>query len=232
MLSKTKAIVLHYVKYGSSSIIVTLYSENFGRLTCIANAVRTRKTRMHASFFQPLTLVELDLYYRQNREIHRIKDIAGFSQYSSIPFDIRKQTIAFFIAEVLYRTLPEEESNKALFEFLTNALICFDEQPDGINDFHLWLLMQLTRYLGIFPRINQVDKLNTETENHFFNNLSDEIYPYIRDLTGDAYTPPLHLKIPGKIRALLLDKIIHYYSLHIEGFSVIKSYPVLMEIFR
>ena len=74
MLNKTRAIVLHHVRYGETSIIITFYTEKYGRLACMANGVRSRKARFPAILFQPLTIVDTDFYYRQNREIQRIKE--------------------------------------------------------------------------------------------------------------------------------------------------------------
>src|SRR5512133_3092423 len=137
MLIKTRAIVLHHVKYGESSLIVTLYTERHGRMTCMVSGIRSKKTHLSLTFFQPLTLLEAEIYYRPNREVHRLKELSCPFHYTSIPFAITKSTISLFIAEILWLTLREEEANEELFNFLFHAFQLLDTKDEGVANFHL-----------------------------------------------------------------------------------------------
>ena len=59
--------------------------------------------------------------------------------------------MVMFLNEVMYRSVREEEANAGLFEFIYSSLQLLDLQPSVGNDFHLLLLIRLTRYLGFFP---------------------------------------------------------------------------------
>ena len=54
MLYKTRGIVLNHIKYSDTSVIVTMYTETFGRQAYIVNGVRGKKSKIKANIFQPL----------------------------------------------------------------------------------------------------------------------------------------------------------------------------------
>jgi DNA repair protein RecO (recombination protein O) len=54
----------------------------------------------------------------------------------------------------LHHSIHEEEKNEALFTFLETALIWLDTHNDTAN-FHLILLLEITKYFGFYPDISQ-----------------------------------------------------------------------------
>jgi DNA repair protein RecO (recombination protein O) len=231
MLNKTKAIVLHHVKYGDSSIIVTLYTENFGRIACMVNGIRSKKTRFPAVLFQPLSLLEIDLYYRQTRGIQRIKEANCTYHFTSIPFNIIKSTVALFLAEVLFVALREEESNPGLFAFLFNALQLLDTKDSNISSFHPWFMVHLTRYLGFYPFHYIAGTESAASDTEAFLGMGKELVTALQQIGSSVQSPPDLASITTMQRNELLERIISYYSLHIEGFSRLHSFKVLREVF-
>jgi DNA repair protein RecO (recombination protein O) len=231
MLHKTRAIVLHTVRYGETSIIVTLYAERYGRLSCMINGVRSKKSKFPATLFQPLSLLEADFYYRMNRNIQRMKEATCPFHYSSVPFVAAKNAIALFLAEVLYFALREEESNPPLFSFVFYSLQLFDTKETGTSYFHHWFMLQLTKYLGFFPPAYILNGTTVQSGDiHVFSNLTQETQSALSALLACTEGPPeLHLSQPE--RNQLLESIIRYYAMHIDGFSGLKSYAILQEVF-
>jgi DNA repair protein RecO (recombination protein O) len=64
MLHKTRGIVFRFTKYGESSIIVTIFTELFGIQTYIVNGIRSKNSKGKIALFQPLTLLDLVVYYK------------------------------------------------------------------------------------------------------------------------------------------------------------------------
>ena len=143
MLVSTEGIVLHSIKYGESSLIVTIYTKAFGRQSYIINAARSKKSKNRAGILQPLFLVSLVSYQKHSREIQRIKEIKNEPTYQNIPFDIVKSTQVIFLGEMFYKTLVEQESSPEMFEFIKNSLLYFDLNEKGSANFHLWFLFRL-----------------------------------------------------------------------------------------
>src|SRR6478609_1623235 len=148
MLHKTRGIVFRFTKYGDTSIIVTVFTELFGLQTYIVNSVRSKSARGKIALFQPLTLLDLVVYYKENASIKRIKEFKCLHQYQTLSSDIRKSSLAMFINEMLNKAVKDESHAREIFEFLLNALILLDHQETALENFHLIFLIKLSRFLG------------------------------------------------------------------------------------
>jgi DNA repair protein RecO (recombination protein O) len=233
MLIKTRAIVLHHVKYGESSLIVTLYTEQHGRMSCIVSGFRSKKSRLALPFFQPLTLLEAEIYYKANREVQRIKELACPFHYVSIPFSIIKSTISLFLAEVLWLTLREEEANAALFNFLFLGFQLLDSKEAGISNFHLLFLLHYSRYLGIFPaEVDSAEDIDRFSDLHVFRNLPEEAGQAFAVMMRTSLAQAELIGLNKTNRAVLLDAMVIFFEQHLEGMGRIRSITVLKEIFR
>ena len=122
MLHKTRGIVLHYIRYGETSIIAHIYTELFGRQSYIINKVRSKRPSFSLNFFQPLTILDIETYYKPSNDIQRIKELKRHIPLDQIYSDITKSSIAIFIAEIIYKTLHEAESNLSMFNFLSERI--------------------------------------------------------------------------------------------------------------
>ena len=214
-------------------MILTLYTEKYGRLVSMVNGVRSKKSRFPAILFQPLSIVDSDFYFRQNREIQRIKEATCPIIYNSIPFNHSKSAIALFLSEVLYLSLREEESNPVLFSFLMNSLQLLDTLDERSVFFHHWFLLHLTRYLGYFPPVQLFDGSDIiSSDIQTFTSLSTGASTALRRIGNHAQGPPDLSDVSYKERNELLEGIIRYYSLHIDGFTRMKSLSVLQEVFK
>ncbi len=226
MLHKTKGIVLHYIKYGDSSIIAYIYTDIFGRQAFMVNGVRSKKSGIRLNHFQPLSILELDVYYKPNRDIQRIKDLRISMMLHTVHNNIVKSSVALFIAEILYKTLREVEPNKPLFDFIYNSVQVLDLKDDGIENYHLAFLLMLSRYLGIFPVIE--DSKNDMGVSFV---LSEEEKKALTDLYKYSFNNLEKIKMGNNVRSSLLDKFVAYFKLHLEGIGTIKSLAVLKEVF-
>ena len=60
-----------------------------------------------------------------------------------------------FLAEFLYRALKEEAPNEPLFAYLQHSIRWLDEcEGRSFANFHLVFLMRLSRFLGLYPNVD------------------------------------------------------------------------------
>ena len=123
----------------------------------IVNSVRSKKARTKIALFQSLTLLDLVVYHNKRKEINRISEIKCSINSQTIPFNIKKTSIALFLTELLNKTLHEEEENTQLFEFLNESIRILDSLSEKYENFHLHFMLLLSRYLGIKSEIKRVD---------------------------------------------------------------------------
>lgn len=217
MLNKTRSVVLHHTKYTGSNIIVHSYTELYGRQSFIVSGIKNKKSHFHFSLFQPLSVLDLEIYYKLNRDIQRIKEVSVHKHYNTIHTNIHKGTIALFISEVLYKTLHEEEPNVNLFDFLIRSIHTLDTIQEGISNFHLIFLLEYSRFLGIYPE-------------NIFND--DDQYSGLRELLNHSFSDLHMIKISNDVRIKLLQQLTGYYSHYLEGMGNIKSLEILKQVYQ
>ncbi|MEO0733666.1 MAG: recombination protein O N-terminal domain-containing protein, partial [Bacteroidota bacterium] len=100
MLLKTRALIFRATKYGDSSIILEVYTEQRGIRKYIISGVRKARSRTPASLVQPLNLVDLVAYEREGKDLQRIKEVRPAHVYTRIPFDVYRGTVGLFMLEV------------------------------------------------------------------------------------------------------------------------------------
>jgi DNA repair protein RecO (recombination protein O) len=241
MLHKTKGIVLNYIKHGETSIITHVYTEVFGRQSCIINGVRSSHSKIKLTLFQPLTILDLELYFNPKKDLQRIKEVRNHTPLFNIPNDIYKTSIAIFISEILCKTLYEAESNPSLFSFLYNSVQFLDLLEKNVSNFHLVFLLQLTKHLGIFPQIDlnqfhdveQVEKKNDDLIDYrFFKNLPVNIKNDFLLIYEKSFQNLDDIKLEKTSRDILMGKLLDFYNIHFENISSIKSLAVLKEVFN
>lgn len=232
MQEKTRGIVLGFIKYRETSIITRIYTEKFGTVSFIVNGVRSnqkpgKRNKTTIAFFQPLTLVDLVIYYKPERNINRISEVKCFYPYQTLPYQYTKSCIAFFLSEFLGKCLHEADSSEPLFNFLTHAFSFLDQQTDRFQDFHIHFLLHFSRYLGFHPGNGR--EINQQLETWFHENLLNENEVGIIDrfIASDLEELPRSDK---QSRKHILEVLIDFYRLHIDNFGEIKSQKILQEI--
>ena len=239
-LLKTLGIVLHQIKYGDTSIIVTIYTKEKGRQAYIVKGSRSQKSKLKANLFQPLYLLEMDVYHKATRNLQAIKEVKHLMPFTDIPYNMSKSTISLFLAEVLYRTLREEESNPELFEFLFNTIILLDTEKEGIENFHIIFLIRLIKFLGFMPNTNISDSkqiFDLQAGNFVIirpehkNFLGKEESLIFNKLQNTGFQQLSTLKLSSSQRSIMLDKLLEFYYLHNDKMGEIKSVSVLREVF-
>lgn len=152
MLIKTRGIVFRAVKYGETSVIADIFTEEKGLSAFIGGGVRTAKARMPFNLFQPMTVVDLVAYHRESSGANRLKELRASEVWSAIPFDITRGAVTLFMAEVCRKSITEEEEHSALFDFLLEHLRWLDVTPHPIANLHLHFLIGLSGFLGFQPQ--------------------------------------------------------------------------------
>jgi DNA repair protein RecO (recombination protein O) len=235
MLQTTRGIVFHHLKYSDTSVIAKIYTEESGLQSYIVKGVRSRKSRGKMGTLQPLSLVELVAYQKKSGGLHHMKEIRLSHPFTSIPFDILKSTMVLFLTEVLYKTIKEESANPPLFNYLSSAIQVLDLEEECVN-FHLYFLTHLTKFLGFYPQECTLDNPQFfDLEEAVFtlekplhsNILGPQECKGFRAILGTNFDGIKRLQIGNSTRRELLNGIISYFRLHLEGMKDINAHEVL-----
>ena len=236
MQIKTKAIVISTLKFQEKSLIVKCFTQSNGiKSYFVNNAFTGKNNKQKKAFFQPLMQLEIEAIHKNKATLERFKEVKIATPYQTINYDIYKTTIVLFLSEFLNHAIKEEEANEALFEYLEAALLWLDNHNE-ISNFHLIVLIQITKYLGFYPEnpsetIDYFDQLEgVFTDFPSSNSLSAEETILLKKLLALKLDNTQN-SFSANQRQILLKIIVNYFTLNVEGFKKPKSLDVFKEVF-
>lgn len=235
----TKAIVLSSLKYSDSSLIVKCYTFEEGvKSYLIRGILKAKKGGLKVAYFQPLNQLKMVVNHNNKGALNSIKEVHITYPYKSIYTNIVKQSIVLFLSEILSNCIQEEEENTALFGYLETAFMWLDIH-DQIADFHLLFLLNLTRFLGFYPDITEIDKKGFNLiEGNFTNSIYQKNVVYgnvffqFKKLLGIDFDSIEKVSFSKQERQSILQMIFQYFQLHLDGFRNPKSLQILEAVFN
>lgn len=237
---KARGVVLSTVKYGDSGMVVQMLTDRYGRQSYMVQGVRSSRGRgSKMALFQPLFVLSFEGLEPLHGDLHKMREVQNDIVFKSVPYDIRKSTMALFMAEVLYRLVGESEANEPMFDFVYNSVKALDEIEEGVANFHLWFLANLSRYLGYFPgNEHQKDSWFDMREGLYTHDMP--LYDYtmnpaeaelLRDLTECDLECLGEIPLNREQRVTMLSRLVEYYSIHLEAIRSVRSIAILQEVF-
>ena len=237
---KARGIVLHTLKYGDSGMVVYLLTDSGGRQSYMVQGVRS--ARGHGSklaLFQPMFAVEFEGLESSRMQMHRFREVRSGIVLQSLPFDVRKSTIALFMAEVLYRLVKECEPNQRLFDFVWGSVAALDALDEGVTNFHLWFLTNLSRFLGFSPGNAYLPGAWFDIREGSFTPLrpshgevlSADDARILHDLLECDVRYIAEIGLNRRQRVAYLDALLVYYGYHLDAIHAVQSVRILQEVF-
>lgn len=234
----TKAIVLSSIKYGDSSLIVKCYTEKSGiKSYMLRSVLKSKKGKLRPAYFQPLSQLDLVASHSNKGTLSSIKEARISYAYKTVYSDYVKQSIVFFIAEMLSNSIQEEEGNYALFSYLETSLKWFDLHSN-VSNFHFVFLINLTRFLGFYPSTLSTGSSSFDMREGVFTDspfvgrsLSGDDLILFKSVLGIKFDMIERLSFNIHSRQRLIEIIIDFYELHLVGFRKPKSIQVLKKLF-
>jgi DNA repair protein RecO (recombination protein O) len=241
VLATTKGIVLRTVKYGETSLVITMYTEGFGLQSYLVNGARTeRRSSMKANLFQLGNLLQLMVYHQPSKNLQRIKDAQLCIHSKVFVTDIVKSAIVMYLVELAVKTISEPEVNEELFTFFEESLQYIESNATtDLADFPIRFTLALTKHLG-FGIQNAYTKETPyfDLQNGMFCSKQDlqsthfvehEIAEFISIYASALATEKK--EITREKRKEVLEICIQYLSWHIPSMPTLKSPGVLYELF-
>ena len=237
MLTNSEAIILGYINYSETSVILKTYTKNYGFKSFIVRGIRSKKRKkITLGQLQPLTILDIE-FNDKSTKLSYLKTIKIIEPYTSINNDIIKINICLFLAEFLSKILKIDLKNEPLFEFVKQSLLWFDNS-NKVSNFHLLFMLKLSDYLGVMPKYSSEKSLYFDIENGIFTNapmsssyIKDRVVKDLQDILGIKFDYNNEIMINVNQRKDMLNFLISYYEYHVPGFKRPKSVDILNEVF-
>ena len=219
MIDRINAYVLSSRKFKDSLRLAHVFTMEYGVQTFL---FRTGKKGENISFFQPLNAIQFS-GKKSDGKLEIAKDMSLNAIYSSIPFQVEKSTIALFIAEFLYRCLPEHYINEEIFELIKKTTQRLDS-VEKLGTLPIHFIAQFALEMGF---------LSDEYELTFENTRSDEalLHQSLHLFISTSIEQEVHSPLNRELRKSLLEQLIAFCSSHLDTPIRLNSLEMFHEIF-
>ncbi len=158
---KTDAVVLKSMKYRETSMIVTLYTKQFGKISGIVKGARQTKNKF-GSALQPMAYVALVLYKKEKRDLQMVTQCDVITSFRGLTEDIEKMAVGMSMVELIANIAHEEEENEPLFTLLVDSLAAVNHATKYPTNVFYYFELKLAELLGFQPRFDDCISCRTQ----------------------------------------------------------------------
>ena len=189
--------------------LLQVYTKAEGRLALQVYGAHG-KHKIKAAY-QPLSIVELTYSVNPSKPFATVDTIDPVFLPEQVYADIRRQSIALFVTEMLMLTLTHPQQDEPIYEFLDDFVHELNGNPAPEN-LHINFMMQLAELLGIgSPEISSQQSAISNQQSA----ISDQ-----QSAVSNRRT-----------RQEILRQLCNYYLEHVDSFRLPKSLDILIEVF-
>jgi DNA repair protein RecO (recombination protein O) len=151
MQNQVEGIVIRARPYGETNKIVTLFTREAGKITCMAKGAKKPASRL-AAITQPFTHGSFSIY--KGKGMGTIQHGDPLESLRHIREDIMATAHASYITELIDRLTEQDEPQPVVYEILFQALHAIEEgyDPEAITLFVEWKMLP---YAGLTPTLHQ-----------------------------------------------------------------------------
>jgi len=150
--AKIRAVVLRTVDYGESDRVVTLFSEERGKLAAFARGARASRRRFGGAL-EPFTLLDAEVRERPGSDLLVLESVHVVRPFGAIRGDLARIACAGYACELARELVRDHEPHPDLIQLLVEYLGLLDAgpaRPAALRAFELGAL----RAAGLMPRLD------------------------------------------------------------------------------
>lgn len=228
------------VKYGDTSVIVTVFTELFGVQSYIVNGVRSAKKSSTISMghLQPGNLLDMVVYHHEKGTLQRIKDCRLLFHGQNLDENMTRNAVLLFMVELLQKCLKQPDPQPDLFYFLEDIMLGLNNaSPVQTANLPLFFMLHLSHFFGFRLMDNYAENCTILDlhEGQFVQDapvhnlyLEKSFSKLLADLLRVMQISELEqFQLNRQVRNELIDKLSDFYALHVQPFGALKSLPVL-----
>lgn len=154
MIIRTAAVVLRAFRYGETSLIVTLFTRDRGKVSVLAKGARRPKSRFGA-VLQPTSLIQAVYSFRTTRTLQTLREASYEIRFRHLGEDLNRITAGLRMVELVQALLQDEEPHEGVFHLLATSLQALDGTPGRPELALFYFEMRLAGLLGFAPQFTR-----------------------------------------------------------------------------
>lgn len=248
MITHTSAIVFRTVDYSESSKIVTLFTEEHGKIAVMVRGVKKPKSKF-SGLMEVGNLLDVVYYYKSSRSVQTLSEASYLDKTLNIRTNFEKMATAMSAVELINQLLHEGEVNKPVFGLTQKFILWLDQTDRPPQKIFPYLQIRLADLAGHGLQL-QVGEKNTGTSGTgYYLNIdtglisTEDEASYSYKLTQNQFKY-VHLALQAHSSKLfdisfgtgelkqIVEHLDQYFKFHIEGFRDRKSDAIFEQLLQ
>ena len=243
MITHTRAIILRSVDYQESSKIITVLSQEHGKIALIARGARKPKSKLAGSI-EVGNIIDAVYYYKSTRGVQSLTESSVAYASLSFRMDIEKAAILYAVLELAAQLVHDNEVNDQVFAFLNTFIQWLGEEEEVDPGLFPYVQVRCATICGI----GLTDEIEDPGKNVFLNitsgSISNEIDSELSYKLNVSQAQFLQSAISSRqrnvfgigLKGVELKQLIRhldvYYKYHIDGFKERRSDPIFEQMMK
>lgn len=229
MLLSTPGLVLHTTNFSESSVIVKVFTRALGVRSYIIKGARTSRSRTKMNLLQPLSYLDLVVYNSAKSNINYIKEMRPAEPFPNLTASPLCTSVVFFMDELLYKVLREEEPYPALFDHTVQCLRQMEFSGSVTPSFPIHYLLVTAHHIGISPLDNYSPRTPyfSLEEGQFVAHAATPLLDAQQSQLLHQYLKGAEGSVPLSERREIINLLIKHFQIHLADFKHFNSHEVL-----
>ncbi|MEQ9308874.1 MAG: DNA repair protein RecO [Balneolaceae bacterium] len=243
MITHTKAIILKSIDYQESSKILTVLSQEHGKIALIARGVKKPKSKL-SGLIDLGNILDVVYYYKSTRGVQSLTE-ASFS-YSNLNFriDFERAAILYSTLELIAQLVHENEVNETVFNFLSMFIQWLGEEEKVNPSIFCYVQIRCTELCGF-----DIDDKGTDLKKDVYLNISDGIISnaidselsykltvlqarFLKESLSSKQRSVLEIGLNNLELKQLIRHLDVYFKYHIEGYKERRSDSIFEQMLQ
>jgi DNA repair protein RecO (recombination protein O) len=152
---KDNAFIINKIDFGESDLIITLFTQEWGRISAIGKGAKRSRRRFPGSL-ELFSLVSFNGFIKNPLALTRIDECQVIEPFLAIQDDLRSYFCGCYFLEIVNRCCAERQANKAFFNLLNDIFTFLTTVPHNRNfNCRIRLFeLQIITLLGFKPQLS------------------------------------------------------------------------------
>ncbi len=152
-IQKSEGIVLRRQDLRETSLILTLYTRDFGKIKGIARGVRGSRAQYGGGALELFALDEIVFYERKTSDIYTVSQCDLLEYFNPLRADLAKLSYATYLIELLDSVTTLADKNDEVFDLLLNSLRLMAGESSAKRAARIFEI-KLLNLLGLMPSLD------------------------------------------------------------------------------
>ena len=158
---KSTAIILRLVEFSETSLIVTVLTRDFGKLTAMAKGARRKKSPFEGAL-DLLAICRIVFLHKSSGAMDLMTEAKLERRFRSASKNLDRLYSGYYVAEMLNRMTDDADPHPELFELAERTIVLLDDQTTPVFGTLLRFELRMLTLLGHRPMVNRCVRCGNE----------------------------------------------------------------------